>query len=429
MLISSSLPYKYSSLFNYEMLIKQLAGEPNLLIIQDLDGVCMELVKEPSARRIDKKYVEAVQVFKDSFYVLTNGEHSGENGVNSIIEKAYENKIRLVKDKQLYFAGLAAGSVQWQDSNGDVAYSGISAKELIFLDLVPKYIQKKFIKFFTKNNFSLGKDIIEKSIQKTVLFNRVSPTVNLNTFYDLLNRQKSNYIKLQNFTYELMCELLEKAKQEGLSNSFFIHCTVNLGKDKQGQEIIQFAQNKSSGTTDFQFMLKNATKEAGVLLILNNYVYKKTGNYPLGKNFNFKQVPKTKREILSLIRDNFNPSYIPTIIGVGDTITSEIIEDSGKFICVRGGSDRNFLELIQSIGEEFNKRNTIIYVDSKAGEVKDRKTLDISSYKSENTTAHSIDKLQGDPLKLNIVFSEGCQQYVSCFKKASRIRKNFFKTY
>ena len=226
-----------------------------------------------------------------------------------------------------------------------------------------------------------------------------------------------------------MYELLEKAKQEGLYNSFFIHCTVNLDKDKEGQEIIQFAQNKSSGTTDFQFMLKNATKEAGVLLILNNCVYKKTGDYPLGKNFNFKQVPKTKKEILSLIRDNFNPSYIPTIIGVGDTVTSEITENYGKFICVRGGSDKKFLELIQSIGEEFNKRNTIIYVDNKAGEVKDRKTLDISSYKSEAATAHSIDKLQVDPLKLNIVFSEGYQQYVSCFKKASKIRKIFFKIY
>lgn len=158
------MPYKYSSLFNYEVLIKQLAGESNLLIIQDLGGVCMELVKEPSARTIDKKYVEAVQVFKDNFYVLTNGEHSGENGVNSIIEKAYQNKIRLVKEKQLYFTGLAAGSAQWQESNGDVAYPGISTKELTFLNLVPKYIQKKFIKFFTRNNFSLSKDIIEKSI-------------------------------------------------------------------------------------------------------------------------------------------------------------------------------------------------------------------------------------------------------------------------
>ncbi|KFF42131.1 MAG: glucosylglycerol 3-phosphatase [Candidatus Atelocyanobacterium thalassa] len=420
---------KYSSLFNYKKFIKQLASESNLLIIQDLDGVCMELVKEPSARTIDKKYVEAVQIFKDHFYVLTNGEHIGKNGVNFIIEKAYQNKIKLVKDKKLYLPGLAAGSAQWQESNGDVTYPGVSEKELFFLASVPEYIQKNFIKFFSKNNFNLSEETIRKSIKKTVLYNKVSPTVNLNILYDLLSQQTDNYIKLQKFTYQLMYKLLKKAQQEDLYNSFSIHCTANLGKDEQGQEIIQFAKDKSSGTTDFQFMLKDATKEAGVLLILNNYMYKKTGDYPLGKDFNFKQVPTTRQEILSLIRDHFNPSYIPTIIGVGDTVTNEIIESCGKFSCVRGGSDRNFLELIQLIGERFNKRNIIAYVNSSTGEVRNHKALKISSHNSKNITINGMDKLQDDPLKLNIVFSKGYQQYINCFKKASRIRKNFLKIY
>lgn len=61
----------------------------------------------------------------------------------------------------------------------------------------------------------------------------------------------------------LMNDLLEKAGQQGLDNSFFVHYAPNLGRDNVGKEIVRFATAKDSGTTDFQFMVCGAVKEAG----------------------------------------------------------------------------------------------------------------------------------------------------------------------
>ena len=64
-----------------DQLLQELTGE-DLLIVQDLDGVCMPLVKDPLTRRMDAAYVEAVAALDGQFAVLTNGEHEGRRGVN-----------------------------------------------------------------------------------------------------------------------------------------------------------------------------------------------------------------------------------------------------------------------------------------------------------------------------------------------------------
>ena len=48
---------------------------------------------------------------------------------------------------------------------------------------------------------------------------------------------------------------------------------------------------------------------------------------------------------------------MPTIIGIGDTVTSQKIPNNGYS---RGGSDRSFLEFIQLLGKEFESNNKII---------------------------------------------------------------------
>ena len=53
----------------------------DLLILQVLDGVCMQQVKYPLTRRMDAAYVEAVAAREGAFAVLTNGEHAGLRGV------------------------------------------------------------------------------------------------------------------------------------------------------------------------------------------------------------------------------------------------------------------------------------------------------------------------------------------------------------
>ena len=57
---------------DHQRWIEQLATTENLLIIQDLDGVCMGLVNDPLTRRIDLAYVQATAAFDGHFYVLTN---------------------------------------------------------------------------------------------------------------------------------------------------------------------------------------------------------------------------------------------------------------------------------------------------------------------------------------------------------------------
>jgi glucosylglycerol 3-phosphatase len=172
-------------------------------------------------------------------------------------------------------------------------------------------------------------------------------------------------------------------------------------------------------------MLRGAIKEVGVLVILNRYYYQKTGNYPLGENFNVRQAPRKQQELLNLIKSHFDPAHLPTIVGVGDTVTSKADNNGGRLEFRRGGSDRGFLELIQAIRQEFNTGNIIVYVDSSGGEVKNRKPLKLETIdgklKVVEPPIDSRDK--DDPLKLNVVFPGGHQQYINCFQEAAKQRE------
>jgi glucosylglycerol 3-phosphatase len=421
------LPHEHTLSLKTEVLADVLINVENILIIQDLDGVCMGLVKDPLTRVIDRNYVKATQAFEGHFYVLTNGEHIGERGVNGIIERAFGNPAE-VKAKGLYLPGLAGGGVQWQDRQGNVSHPGVSEAELAFLAEVPQTIKRRLRRFFEQRTAAAEIENLEDCIQASVLENKASPSANLNTFYEQLRDYPPIYMDLQKDMQNLMQELLQEAQIKGLGDSFFVHYAPNLGRDSNGQELLRPAQAQDSGTTDFQFMLQGAIKEAGVLGILNRYYFQRTGSYPLGEDFNVRQAPKTLEELLALVKANFDPKDMPLMIGVGDTVNSSVEDIQGRVTVRRGGSDRNFLQLIQNIGQELNTGNIIVYIDSSQGEVKNRKPVKIGQHE---TSGEEIVVLEGpgdvrdvdEPLTLNFVFHQGHQQYSEFFQKVARERK------
>ncbi|MBE9126910.1 MULTISPECIES: glucosylglycerol 3-phosphatase [unclassified Coleofasciculus] len=416
-----------------EKLAHVLTSIDNLLIIQDLDGVCMGLVKDPLTRVIDTNYVNATKLFDGHFYVLTNGEHIGKRGVNGIIERAFGDQ-NYVKEQSFYLPGLAAGGVQWQDRHGTVSHPGVSDEELAFLEEVPQRIKDRLRQFFEQHDSGLEVKKLDECIQASVLDNKASPTANLNTFYETFGERSDIYIALQKDMQGLMMELLQDAEKKGLNDSFFVHYAPNLGRDAQGDEILRPARGKDSGTTDFQFMIRGAIKEAGVLVILNRYYFQRTGTYPLGEGFNVRQAPRTHQELLNLVKTNFDPQAMPIIVGVGDTVTSLVEEEDGCLQIRRGGSDRNFLQLVQDIGEAFNKGNIIVYVDSSRGEVKNRKAVKVGSVDNGEVEA-ILAVLEGpgdardvdEPLILNMIFANGHEQYTSVFQSAARGRQLLYE--
>jgi hypothetical protein len=60
-----------------------------MLVIQNLDSVCMGLVAAPLDRRIALDNVQATPAFGDHAYLLTNGALTGARGVNRIVEQAW----------------------------------------------------------------------------------------------------------------------------------------------------------------------------------------------------------------------------------------------------------------------------------------------------------------------------------------------------
>ncbi|WP_299488594.1 glucosylglycerol 3-phosphatase [Acaryochloris sp. IP29b_bin.137] len=410
---------------DHDALIDHCVRQENLLIIQDLDGVCMGLVKDPLTRTIDPAYVHAVQQLDGHFYVLTNGEHIGNRGVNRIVEQAFEPGI--VAKEGLYLPGLAAGGVQWQTRFGTVSHPGVNAQELEFLAAVPQQITQHLQYYF--QSAAKHDSNIQTCIQAAVLDNPVSPTANLNVFYELFADQTEQYGHLQQQMQTLMTALLQHAQDQGLGESFFVHYAPNLGKDAQGHEILQAATPEDAGTTDFQFMLQGGIKEVGVLVILNRYYHQRTGQYPLGEDFNARQAPQSQSALIDLVKDNFDPAEMPTLVGVGDTVTSKAVEENGELRFQRGGSDRNFLHLIQTLGRELNTHNVVVYVDSSGGEVKNRKPLQLertataggsSSY--QVVAGPGDDRDRADPLTLNVVFPQGHRQYIQCFQKIAQRR-------
>ena len=413
--------HKTTFSLDHKALINLLVNKENILVVQDLDGVCMGLVKDPLTRKIDINYLKATQNFDGHFFVLTNGEHIGKRGVRGIVERAFED-IDLVKQQGYYLPGLAGGGVQWQDRYGNVSHPGVSDAEMAFLEAVPAKIEKSLREFFQQHDCGFSSQELDKYIQATVLDNKVSPTVNLNVFHDVLT-DSSVYAKLQQSMEKLTQDLLQEAQEKGLDNSFFVHFAPNLGRDEAGKEIIQPATENDSGTTDLQFMLRGAIKEAGVPYILNHYYYLQTGNYPLGKDFNSRQAPQNKAELLTLIRDNFDPEKMPTVIGVGDTVTSKAEETDNGLIFRRGGSDRGFLELIQGMEQDFNKENLILYIDSSAGEVRNRKPLKLNEDNTKVIEGMGDARDKNDPLTINVAFPGGYQQYTQVFIEAAKRRR------
>ena len=407
-----------------QSLSQMLVENENILIIQDLDGVCMSLVKDPLTRTMDIRYLEAARSLGKHFYVLTNGEHIGKRGVNGIVEQAIENS-PTAHTESLYLQGLAGGGVQWQDYNGTVSHPGVSDKEMLFLASVPNKISACLRGLGTQPKYKIDQSKLNEYIQATVLDNKVSPTVNLNVFHEVLKDSPDLYADFQQQIKAFVEGLLVEARENDLGDSFFIHYAPNLGRDERGKEIMQPSQGKDSGTTDFQFMLRGGIKEVGVLVILNHYYYMQTGKYPLGKNFNARQAPREKTALLKLARDNFDPAIMPTIVGVGDTVTSKAVENNGHIEFKRGGSDRGFLELIQALGKEFNTGNVVVYIDSSSGEVKNRKPL-----KLDNSNPNNIKVIEGvgdprdteDPLILNFVFPGGHEEYINFFCNMANIR-------
>ena len=408
---------------NHEKLAMILSQQENVLLIQDLDGVCMELVKDPLNRRIDPNYVQATKAFAGHFYVLTNGEHIGKRGVNGIIDRAFGDS-HWATNKALYLPGLAAGGVQWQDRQGNVSHPGVTEQELTFLAKVPQRIREQLEQFFTQHSTPLSPTEIEAAIEASILDNVASPTANLNTFYEALQNQPQLYLRLQETMRDFMETLLKEAQQQGLAESFFVHYAPNLGRDENGKEILRPVQDTDSGTTDFQFMLRGAIKEAGVLFLLNHYYYQRTGYYPLGKSFSVRHAPADYSQLLQLVQDSFDAEIMPIMVGVGDTVNSSVTETNGKLDIRRGGSDRAFLQLIQDI----HPQNIVVYIDSSGGEVKNRKAVEVETTptgKQNVISGPSDSRDTADPLQLDIIFPQGPSQYTAFFRDlASRRLSN-----
>lgn len=404
--------------------IDLLATTENLLIIQDLDGVCMGLVKDPLNRVIHTDYVEATKAFDGHFYVLTNGEHVGQRGVNGIIERAFGDADGVI-DSRGYLPGLAAGGVQWQTRTGAMEHPGVSDAELQFLSAVPDKIRQRIRRFFEPYPGVLSAADLTLAIAASALDNMASPTANLNTCHSLLQENMATYVALQHDMQRFMEDLLTEAKQQSLGDSFFVHYAPNHGRGPDGKEVVWFSQGQESGTTDFQLMLRGAIKEAGVLALLNRYYGQRTGTYPLGKDWSVRQAPHRHWELIELVTQHFDPAAMPSIIGVGDTVTSTVLIENGQAVAKRGGSDRNFLHLVQDIGRQLGTGNVVTYVDSSGGELKNRKALTIKHHNGQPVVIEGPGDARdtADPLTLNVVFPGGYQQYCQAFQTAAKRRQ------
>ena len=410
---------------DYDALINRLASERDFLIIQDLDGVCMPLVNDPLTRVIDRAYVRAAARLEERFFVLTQGEHSGKRGVNAIIERAFAVEglsKKAIAEQGLFLPGLGAGGVQLQNRRGKSQQPGVRSEELAFLFQVPVKARYFLINRLGNPPYSLAPANLQLLAESVVLDNRFSPTINANLLVAILG-STSTCRQLQQELQHFMAELLREAEREGLADSFFVHYAPNLGRDEQsGAERIQFAEARQWGTTDFQFMLTGALKQAGVLVLLNQYFGQRYGDFPLGEDFNVRQAPQSLDGLLALAIQHFDPERMPRLIGVGDTITSHIVDQNGEPQRLRGGSDRDFLQLIQQLGQHFGSDNLVALVDSSAGEVS-RPAVNMEAIQqhqpSDSEYWQALEGLSDadDPLQINLVFPNGAQQYIQVFKQ------------
>ncbi len=101
---------------------------------------------------------------------------------------------------------------------------------------------------------------------------------------------------------------------------------------------------------------------------------------------------------------------MPTLVGVGDTITSVPAPGGGW---LRGGSDRGFLTLLQELGAVFGTANRVVLVDSSGGAV--------------DRPSHADGRLVGltdpqDSLRIDASLAGGPRQYVELFGRLAERR-------
>ncbi len=393
---------------NTTSLEKIILSSQKILFIQDIDGVCIPLVKDPMTRKLNKEYIFAAKKLDKEFFVLTCGEHEGERGVNRIIERSLGSKFKPKQDG-LYLRGLAACGVEYQNNKGEINSEGISKEELDFLANVPQIMRPKF-RLIVKELFpKMDDNLINFHMKKSICDTRFSPTINFNSLFEI-SENNLKKIKIQRYFQKMMNEIISIGESEGLRNSFFLHISPNLGS-KNGVEILKESNNNDIGSTDIQLLLKGAQKDSGVLFLLNKFIGDIKGKKPFGENFNFRDAPIEKNKKIAFCKKYIQPKDMPLIIGVGDTITSNQIKKSNSFS--RGGSDRSFLEFIQLLGYEYGIKNNIIFVDSSYGEVFRPST-------KETGLKGITDKY--DSLKFDIIFQDGPEEYINWFTKIAHKR-------
>ena len=387
-----------------EEVINTIINEQNILIVQDLDGVCIPLVQDPLQREINKEYVKDVSRLREKFAVLTCGEHEGKRGVNRLVEKALNSKTT-AKENGFYLPGLAACGVEYQDRFSNLSYPGLKDNEINFLAEVPKMMRSMLTNELKKFLPNLSNEKRNKLIDVAVCDTRFTPTLNFNEIFSYVKNDFQKVKDLQLIMGKIMNDLLEESKNFGLDNSFYLHLMPNLGI-RDGREIMKYSTQNEFGTTDIQFIIKGAIKEAGLLFLLNKYIANKTGVYPFGENFNVRNAPKTHAQLIKLCRDKIPHEQMPLLVGVGDTVTS--VEDNKDNSWLRGGSDRGFLTLIQRLGESYKKDNQVVFVNSCNEQVLRPRIngTDMQGVSDPN-----------DDLKFNMIINDGPKEYIEWFKQ------------
>ena len=387
-----------------EEVINTIINEQNILIVQDLDGVCIPLVQDPLQREINKEYVKDVSRLREKFAVLTCGEHEGKRGVNRLVEKALNSKTT-AKENGFYLPGLAACGVEYQDRFSNLSYPGLKDNEINFLAEVPKMMRSMLTNELKKFLPNLSNEKRNKLIDVAVCDTRFTPTLNFNEIFSYVKNDFQKVKDLQLIMRKIMNELLEESKNFGLDNSFYLHLMPNLGI-RDGREIMKYSTQNEFGTTDIQFIIKGAIKEAGLLFLLNKYIANKTGVYPFGENFNVRNAPKTHAQLIKLCRDKIPHEQMPLLVGVGDTVTS--VKDNKDNSWLRGGSDRGFLTLIQRLGESYKKDNQVVFVNSCNEQVL-RPRINGTDMKGVSDP--------NDDLKFNMIINDGPKEYIEWFKQ------------
>ncbi len=404
---------------NHTLLVEKLKSQSRTLLIQDLDGVCMGLVRDPLTRSLSPDYIRAAKRMEGHFFVLTNGEHTRLRGINRLVRSAV-GKDSDPAAEGLFLPGLAAGGVQWQDAHGQLEMPGVTEEELEFLETVPQRFNNALTTVLAAPPFKFNVKMINNILTTIVLNNLLSPTININEAIHVLGNQWQAFRQLQKEVSNILKSVLNEAKKLGMMDSYFIHYAPNLGPGPDGERI-KWASETDWGTTDFQFMIKGAIKEVGVLDILNRYFHRLTGEFPLGEDFTARTAPGDLNSLVTLAENAFDPDLMPVIVGVGDTITSN--PDPGVAgAYLRGGSDRGFLTLIQTLSERQNTDSAILLVDSSNGELT-RPRIDTTQIKQSSTFPWKAVEGISDPddsLKINFVFPGGHQEYIDFFCRLSQ---------